>query len=426
VIAEILSFIADSNYLIEEYNTPNLDPIHLLSEEKLLEEEVFYFRNRQHSYIFLGLGCFKSWEFNNREELFYEALSSVGSLYFSNSNFNKPLYFGSTFKQKKTGIDLWSDFPQQLICLPEIALIKREKNLTLFSQQNSDKAKLSIIREKINSLYSWPLSQLSLTNLSTKKEEVVNTALSETKELFIRAQNLLRERAANKVVVAKFIKLDKLTKPKLVKTEKIRTLYEIFWQVKKNISILSKTPESLLRVEESGGRKEIFIEALGGTFPANYSLTKIEKNKLIKEHQFIVDDITRVLIESNLSYTKYQLSVLKLKSINHYLTEFKARELGYLHLGSIIKELYPTSAICGSPRTIALGIIDEVEEINRGWYSGYMGVISEKYLETAVLLRMVQTQQSKGFAFAGCGIVDDSVDATELEELRGKFFSFLI
>ena len=83
--------------------------------------------------------------------------------------------------------------------------------------------------------------------------------------------------------------------------------------------------------------------------------------------------------------------------------------------------LHPTAAVGGFPRGAAIRLIGELEQIERGWYAGGIGwTDATGDGEIAVTLRCALVRGEVAVAYAGCGIVADSLPAAELEETRLK------
>jgi isochorismate synthase EntC len=93
-------------------------------------------------------------------------------------------------------------------------------------------------------------------------------------------------------------------------------------------------------------------------------------------------------------------------------------EAGLLALAG---RLHPTPAVGGTPRDVALGLIEEHEAFDRGWYAGPIGWLgADGDGEMMVALRCGLVSGSEATLFAGCGIVADSDPAREWEESRLK------
>lgn len=114
---------------------------------------------------------------------------------------------------------------------------------------------------------------------------------------------------------------------------------------------------------------------------------------------------------------------LQLPNLWHLATDLK----GTLGDGSssldLVQAVHPTAAVAGTPRRVALRVLAELEGFDRGRYAGPVGWIDgDGDGEWAIALRCAQVAPDGTVAaYAGCGIVHDSVPADELAETLMKF-----
>ncbi|MCP2370011.1 menaquinone-specific isochorismate synthase [Agromyces terreus] len=114
---------------------------------------------------------------------------------------------------------------------------------------------------------------------------------------------------------------------------------------------------------------------------------------------------------------------LQLPNLWHLATDLK----GTLGDGStaldLVRAVHPTAAVAGTPRRVALDVLAELEGFDRGRYAGPVGwVDGDGDGEWAIALRCAQVEADGTVrAYAGCGIVHDSVPADELAETVMKF-----
>jgi len=88
--------------------------------------------------------------------------------------------------------------------------------------------------------------------------------------------------------------------------------------------------------------------------------------------------------------------------------------------------LHPTPAVGGWPRAAADSLIDELENLERGWYAGAVGWIDGRGDgEFAVALRCGLLWEDGARLYAGVGVMPDSDPARELEETELKFKALL-
>lgn len=88
---------------------------------------------------------------------------------------------------------------------------------------------------------------------------------------------------------------------------------------------------------------------------------------------------------------------------------------------TLITDLSPTPALCGFPRKEALLDIQFTEKFQRGYYGGYLGVVSDNGdIDLYVNLRSMRMSENKAALFAGGGIMADSDPDSEWEETERK------
>lgn len=88
---------------------------------------------------------------------------------------------------------------------------------------------------------------------------------------------------------------------------------------------------------------------------------------------------------------------------------------------------FPGGSITGAPKIRAMEIIDELEPVTRGPYTGCIGYLGfNRESQLSILIRTAVCQQRRAFFHAGAGIVADSVPQMEYEETLAKAAGFLL
>ena len=88
---------------------------------------------------------------------------------------------------------------------------------------------------------------------------------------------------------------------------------------------------------------------------------------------------------------------------------------------NVLKEIYPTPAICGSPQNEALHLVKRFENFKRGLYSGIIGWFNfENEGNFVIALRSALKNGNKLTAYAGSGIVQNSEADAEFIETELK------
>jgi menaquinone-specific isochorismate synthase len=146
--------------------------------------------------------------------------------------------------------------------------------------------------------------------------------------------------------------------------------------------------------------------------------------KDLDEHQFALRSVLASLAPHSRNLTTSDLPfTLKLPNLWHLASDVE----GTLTDGStsldLIDALHPTAAVAGTPTTSALSLIEELEPFDRGRYAGPVGWVgADGDGEWAIALRCAHvTEEGAVTAWAGAGIVTDSVPEHELAETKMKF-----
>jgi len=86
-----------------------------------------------------------------------------------------------------------------------------------------------------------------------------------------------------------------------------------------------------------------------------------------------------------------------------------------------LRATFPAGTVSGAAKIRAMEIIDELEPVKRGIYSGAVGYLGwNGNMDTAIAIRTAVLKDGLLHVQAGAGIVADSVPRTEWEETMNK------
>lgn len=127
----------------------------------------------------------------------------------------------------------------------------------------------------------------------------------------------------------------------------------------------------------------------------------LENLKERTEHNTIVDLIRNDLsiIADDVKVDRYRY-ITEVQSAQRKLLQVSSQISGQLspdwrsQLGYIIASLLPAGSISGAPKKRTLEIISELENYNRGFYTGIMGFYDGEVLDSTVLIRFVESTNS--------------------------------
>jgi para-aminobenzoate synthetase component 1 len=87
---------------------------------------------------------------------------------------------------------------------------------------------------------------------------------------------------------------------------------------------------------------------------------------------------------------------------------------------------FPGGSITGAPKIRAMEIIDELEPVTRGPYTGCMGYLGfNRESQLNILIRSAVCKAGRTYFHAGAGIVAESIPSAEYDETMAKAGGFL-
>lgn len=200
-----------------------------------------------------------------------------------------------------------------------------------------------------------------------------------------------------------------------------------------NYVVAGASPESLMKAVG----ETVYTNPIAGTRPRGktveedeqLSVELIQDEKELAEHRMLVDlgrnDLGRVCEFGSVQISKY-MEIEKYKHVMHIVSEVKGTlKVSYHPIDALISCL-PAGTVSGAPKIRAMEIINELEDVKRGIYSGAVGYYSANgNIDFALAIRTMVVKDSKAYIQAGAGIVHDSVPEKEYEETIHKMKAFL-
>ncbi|MFC2110430.1 chorismate-binding protein, partial [Bacteroidota bacterium] len=87
----------------------------------------------------------------------------------------------------------------------------------------------------------------------------------------------------------------------------------------------------------------------------------------------------------------------------------------------IVGDTFPAGTLSGAPKYKAMQLIDTYENQTRGFYGGAVGVIGlDGSVNLAIAIRSFVSKNNVLYSQAGAGIVIDSSEESELQEVNNK------
>jgi salicylate biosynthesis isochorismate synthase len=141
-----------------------------------------------------------------------------------------------------------------------------------------------------------------------------------------------------------------------------------------------------------------------------------------EEHELVVEDLAERLSPLTVQLDVPEAPVLKqMATVQHLSTEIEADLAENIGILDVIEATHPTPAVGGVEREAAISYINDVEAIDRGWYTGGVGWINGAGEGAiCIALRCGLIRGDTTHLYAGAGIVADSQPDAELRETRLK------
>jgi len=210
---------------------------------------------------------------------------------------------------------------------------------------------------------------------------------------------------------------------------KLSSTYPSTW-VFSVAGLIGATPELLIRLK----RGMVTSRVLAGTISKSGddardlalagSLARSSKD--LEEHEYAVRSVADALepfcSSTNIPETPF---VLHLANVMHLATDVTGALIeskSNVDVFTLLNQLHPSAAVCGTPTDKAAKVISEIESMSRGRYAGPVGWIDARGDgELGIALRCGQISENTIRIYAGCGIVAGSDPEKELAESEAKF-----
>jgi anthranilate synthase component 1/para-aminobenzoate synthetase component 1 len=190
--------------------------------------------------------------------------------------------------------------------------------------------------------------------------------------------------------------------------------------------LISSSPERLVSLDAEGWAE---TRPIAGTRPRG-SLTPEDLTDELNldpkdraEHIMLVDlernDLGRVC-----EYGTVRVNELMVNEFYSHVIHIVSNVRGHLHPSrdavDLVKAMFPGGTITGCPKVRCMEIIDELETVRRGPYTGSFGWIAGRRLDLNIVIRTLVRKGDRLFLQAGGGIVADSVPVREYRETLHK------
>jgi para-aminobenzoate synthetase component 1 len=195
--------------------------------------------------------------------------------------------------------------------------------------------------------------------------------------------------------------------------------------------LVGNSPERFLALDGRGGIETRPIKGTRPRGPAGMREALLASAKDRAEHVMIVDlernDLGRVCETGSVS-VEGVARVLELPTVLHLVSTVRGRLRADVGLARLLEATFPGGSITGAPKRRAMQIIDELEPVARGPYTGATGWLGAAGdLDLAVAIRTALVRGGAGGRLSisvGGGVVADSTPEDEWAETEVKARAF--
>ncbi len=195
-----------------------------------------------------------------------------------------------------------------------------------------------------------------------------------------------------------------------------------------NVHLISCSPERLVRLQgrQAQTRPIAGTRPRGLTSPEDRRLTSelLTSAKERAEHLMLVDlernDLGRVCKFGSVRVDEF-MTVEQYSHVSHLVSNVTGTLRDGANGFDLIKAMFPGGTITGVPKIRCMEIIEELEPVRRGPYTGSLGYLSwSGDLDLNIIIRTLVMTKNQGYLQVGAGIVADSVASKEYDETLYK------
>lgn len=195
-----------------------------------------------------------------------------------------------------------------------------------------------------------------------------------------------------------------------------------------NVQFISASPELLVKVkgEEVSTRPIAGTRSRGKDEQEDQQLadTLINNEKERAEHVMLVDlernDLGRVCQYGTVEVNELMV-IEKYSHVMHIVSNVRGKKAPEFDNIDVIAATFPGGTITGAPKIRTMEIIEELEPVRRGIYTGSLGWVGfDGDMELNITIRTMIAKEGKVHVQAGAGIVIDSNPKAEFKESLKK------
>jgi anthranilate synthase component 1 len=192
--------------------------------------------------------------------------------------------------------------------------------------------------------------------------------------------------------------------------------------------VVGSSPEILVRFEDD----KVTVRPIAGTRPRGKDEAEdlaleadlLADPKELAEHLMLIDlgrnDAGRISEIGTVKVTE-KMMIERYSHVMHIVSNVEGKLKAEMSAMDTLRATFPAGTVSGAPKIRAMEIIDELEPVKRGIYSGAVGYYGwAGNMDTAIAIRTAVIKDKTLHMQAGAGIVYDSIPRNEWDETMNK------
>jgi anthranilate synthase component 1 len=192
--------------------------------------------------------------------------------------------------------------------------------------------------------------------------------------------------------------------------------------------LVGASPEMLVKVEAG----KVYTCPIAGTRPRGRTTAEdsqlaaelLADEKERAEHAMLVDlgrnDIGRISSPGTVTVDRY-MEVEMFSHVMHLVSAVSGQLAPKYSALDVLQACFPAGTVSGAPKVRAMEIIHQLEGDCRGPYAGAVGYLDFRgNMDTCITIRTMSIKDKQASIRVGAGIVYDSVEETEYQEVLHK------
>ena len=304
---------------------------------------------------------------------------------------------------------------------------------------------VTLLHTEINPVYGRPnleaLEEMILNGVTEKEVEVnlspyrCGISQQQFEDQVREAISFIDKGVAEQIVISRRLEADIHGDPfalyrKLRKSNPSPYMYYMEFE---DHTVIGTSPESLVKVTGD----TVMVNPIAGTrrrgkdhaedLALEEELRKDPKE--LAEHDMLVElsknEMNEMCIAETVHVSNY-METVRYEHVMHLVSEVEGTLAHGLHALDALKKSSPAGTVTGSPKSVAMDVIDQLEKQHRGIYGGAIGYIGlNGNIDFALTIRTMLIKEGKAYIQAGAGIVKQSNPTDEYFETVNKARSLL-